>query len=138
MVGGSNTTVDRRAVTLVKATNTNILAQVDVTGNGGGTLVEPASGVLRRKLLGARGLHDLNVAGNVKSTLTLKETGVCVDELLSRDVLDGDTSHFLYNLGLMDLREQIDFLSSREGPNVASTHVSEISSRENPRDALNR
>lgn len=96
MVGGAGATVDGGAVTLVKTADTDVLTEVDVTGDGGGTLVEPASGVLGRKLLTRRSLHDLNEAGDLEGTLTLKERRVGVDKLLSGNVLNGDTSHFFY------------------------------------------
>lgn len=86
MVGGTETTVDGTTVELVEGTNTDILAEVDVTGNRGSSLVEPTSSILRRKLVTSRGLHQLDVAGDLESALTLKEQSVSINKLLSRDI----------------------------------------------------
>lgn len=78
--------VDGVAVDLGQTADTNVLAQVDVAGNRGGALVEPALGVLGRQLVASRGLHKLDVTGNVELALALQERGVRVNELLGRDV----------------------------------------------------
>ena len=59
MVGGAGTTVLGRAVNLAETANTDGLAEVDVTGNGGSTDVVPV-GILGRKLVGGGGLDSVN------------------------------------------------------------------------------
>lgn len=86
MVGGSETTVDSTTVELVELTNTNVLTEVDVTGNRGSSLVEPLGRVLGRELVTGTGLHELDVTGDLESTLTSKEGSVSINELLSRDI----------------------------------------------------
>jgi hypothetical protein len=86
VVGWSGATVDSVTVMLVESANTNVLVEVDVSGNGGGSLVEPALSVLRWELVTGGGLDEFDVAWNLKLALTLKELSVSVDELLGRDV----------------------------------------------------
>lgn len=86
MVGWSGATVDSVTVMLVESANTNVLVEVDVSGNRGGSLIEPALSVLRWELVTGRGLDEFDVAWNLKLALTLKELSVSVDELLGRDV----------------------------------------------------
>lgn len=86
MVRWSGATVDSVTVMLVESANTNVLVEVEVSGNGGGSLVEPALSVLRWELVTGRGLDEFDVTWNLKLALTLKELSVSVDELLGRDV----------------------------------------------------
>ena len=86
MVGRSETTVDGTTVELVELANTNILAEVDVTGNRGSSLVEPLGSILRRKLVASAGLYEFDIAGDLESTLTLKEQSVSINKLLSRNI----------------------------------------------------
>ncbi len=59
VVGGAGTTVLGRAVDLTQAANTDGLAEVDVTGDGGSADVVPV-GVLGRKFVGGGGLDSVN------------------------------------------------------------------------------
>lgn len=59
MVGGAGTTVPGRAVNLAQAANTDGLAEVDVTGDGGSADVVPV-GVLGREFVGGGGLDSVN------------------------------------------------------------------------------
>lgn len=59
VVGGAAATVLGAAVNLAKTTNTDGLAEVDVTGNGSGADVEPVD-VLGRHLLGGTSLDSVN------------------------------------------------------------------------------
>jgi hypothetical protein len=86
VVRWAGATVDSITVDLGETANTDILAQVDVAGDRGGSLVEPALRVLRRELVASGGLNELDVTGNVKFALSLQERGVGVNELLGRDV----------------------------------------------------
>ena len=86
MVGRSETTVDGTTVELVELANTNILAEVDVTGDRGSSLVEPTGSILRRKLVASAGLYEFDIAGDLESTLTLKEQSVSINKLLSRNI----------------------------------------------------
>lgn len=83
---GSETSVDGTAVQLVQLTDTNLLSQVDVSGNRSSSLEEPGLGLLGRKLIAGRGLDNVDVAGNLQLTLSLQELGVGVDEILSGNV----------------------------------------------------
>lgn len=86
MVRGSLTSVDGTTVELVEFANTNLLSQVDVSGNGGSSHVEPSLSILGRELVAGRGLDDLNVAGDIELTLSLEERSVSLNELLSGNV----------------------------------------------------
>lgn len=50
---------------LAESTNTDVLAQVDVAGDGGSTDVEPVLGV-RSQLLGRSGLDGVNPGGDLE------------------------------------------------------------------------
>lgn len=83
---GSETSVDGTTVQLVQLTNTNLLSQVDVTGDGSSSLVEPSLRLLGRQLIAGRGLDNVNVTRDLQLTLSLQELGVSVDEILSGNV----------------------------------------------------
>lgn len=59
MVRWAGTTVAGRSVDLAKTSDTDGLAEVDVTSDGGGANVVPVDG-LRWELLGGTGLHGIN------------------------------------------------------------------------------
>lgn len=61
MVGWAGTTVAGGAVDLSKTTDTDGFAEVDMTGNGGSTNVEPVDR-LGRKFLRWAGLDGINPA----------------------------------------------------------------------------
>lgn len=83
---GSETSVDGTTVQLVQLTNTNLLSQIDVTGDGSSSLVEPSLRLLGRQLIAGRGLDNVNVTRDLQLTLSLQELGVSVDEILSGNV----------------------------------------------------
>ena len=93
MVAGARATVLLSTVGLAKTTDTNRLAHVDVTGDGGGADVEPIH-ALGRELLRVAGLDGINPSGNGKLSLTLQESSVGSDELLGIDVANRDSGHF--------------------------------------------
>lgn len=82
----SETSVDGATVQLVQLTDTNVLSQVNVSGSGSSSLVEPSLGFLWGQLVTGRGLDKFNVTWNLQLTLTLQELGVSVDEVLSWNV----------------------------------------------------
>lgn len=82
----SKTSVDGTTVLSVQLTNTNLLLQVDLSGSGSSSLVEPTLGFLRWQLVAGRGLDELNVTWDLQLTLTLQELSVSVDELLGWNV----------------------------------------------------
>lgn len=92
VVGGTRATVFRGAVDLSETTDTDGLAEVDVTGDSGGADVEPVS-VLGRELVGSGGLDSVNPSRNGKLSLTLQESGVGRNELLRVHIANGDTTH---------------------------------------------
>lgn len=83
---GSETSVDGTTVQLVQLADTNVLSQVDVTGNGSGSLVEPNLRLLGGQLVAGGGLDKVHVTGDLELTLSLQELGVGVDKLLSGNV----------------------------------------------------
>lgn len=82
----SEASVDGTTVNLVQLTDTDTLSQVDVSGSGSCSLVEPGLGFLRRQFVTGGGLDKLNVTWNLQLTLTLQERSVSVDEVLSWNV----------------------------------------------------
>lgn len=88
MTVGAETSVDGTTVQLVEGTNTNLLSQVDVSGDRSSSLVEPQFRFLRRQFVTGRGLDEVNVTGHFELTLSLQEKSVGVDEVLSRNVSD--------------------------------------------------
>lgn len=82
----SKTSVDGTTVQLVQLADTDLLSQVDVTGNGRGSLVEPSLRLLGGQLIASRGLDNVNVTRDLQLTLSLQELGVSVDEILSGNV----------------------------------------------------
>jgi len=78
------------AVVLAEGVDTRSLAHVELVGNGGSADVEPVSVVRREILLGA----GLIIGGplGVSNLLTLLEVlGEGLNELVSRNALDGNT-----------------------------------------------
>lgn len=86
MLVWSETSVDGTTVQLVQLANTDVLSQVDVSGSGGSSLVEPGLGFLWWQLVTSGGLDDFHVTWNLQFTLTLQELSVGVDEVLSWNV----------------------------------------------------
>lgn len=100
MVGGAVAAVLGRAVDLAEAVDTDGLAEVNVTGDGGGADVVPIIlvrwrcgfalmlygivpvGVLGRELVRGRGLDSVNPSGDGELSLALQERRVGRDELL--------------------------------------------------------
>ena len=82
----SDTSVLGVTVKLVQLTNTDLLSQVDVSGDRGSTLVEPALSILWRHLVTTGGLDDVDVTWNLQLTLSLQEGSVGVNEILGSDV----------------------------------------------------
>lgn len=82
----SGSSVLGATVQFVQFTDTDMLSQVDVSGNGSSTLVEPTLRVLWRHLIACRGLDNVNVTWDLQLTLSLQERSVSVDELLCRNV----------------------------------------------------
>lgn len=83
---GSETSVDGTTVQLVQSTDTDLLSQVDVSGDRSSSLVEPEFRFLGRQFVTGRGLDEVNVTGHFELTLSLQEQSVSVDEVLSRNV----------------------------------------------------
>jgi hypothetical protein len=79
VVGWARTTVDSTTVNLVQGTDTNALADVDVTGNRGGTDKVPI-GIIRSQFLVGTGLDNIDPLGDFELTGTLKIGGVGLDE----------------------------------------------------------
>jgi hypothetical protein len=116
MVGGAVAAVLGRAVDLAEAVDTDGLAEVDVTGDGGGADVVPIIlvrwrcgfalmlygivpvGVLGRELVRGRGLDSVNPSGDGELSLALQERRVGRDELLRFHIANGDTTHFCRRL----------------------------------------
>lgn len=82
----SDTSVLGVTVKLVQLTNTDLLSQVDVSGDRGSTLVEPALSILWWHLVTTGGLDDVDVTWNLQLTLSLQEGSVGVNEILGSDV----------------------------------------------------
>jgi len=93
VVAGAGTTVLLPAMGLAETTNANRLAEVDVTGDGSGANVKPVH-ALGRELLEVAGLDGVNPSGNRELSLTLQESGIGIDELLSIDIANRDSRHF--------------------------------------------
>lgn len=79
-------------VDLSEGADTNRLAEVDVTGYGGGSDVKPVHG-LRWELLIVTSLDSVNPTRNGKLSLPLQEGSVGLNELLRINIADGNTSH---------------------------------------------
>lgn len=92
----SDTSVLGTTVQLVQLTDTDLLSQVDVSGDRGSSLVEPTFGVLRWQFITSGSLDDVNVTWNFQLTLSLQERSVVVDEILSWNVsvMNNSVMHF--------------------------------------------
>lgn len=86
MLRRSDTSVLGVTVELVQLTDTDLLSQVDVSGDRGSTLVEPALGILWWHLVTTGGLDDVDVTWDLQLTLPLQERSVGVNEILGSDV----------------------------------------------------
>lgn len=86
VVRRSGSSVDGVAVSLVQSADTNILSKVNVSSDGGRSLVEPSLSILGREFVTRGGLDQLNVTRDLELTLSLQEGSVSVNELLSRNV----------------------------------------------------
>lgn len=77
VTAGARTAVLGGAVDLAQTADTDVLAHVDVTGDGSSADVEPVN-VLGRKLLGGTGLDSVDPTRDGDTTLSLQERGVCI------------------------------------------------------------
>jgi hypothetical protein len=79
MVRRTRATVDSTTVNLVQGTDTNTLADVDVTGNRGGTDKVPI-GIIRSQFLVGTGLNNVDPLGDLELTSTLEVGSISLDE----------------------------------------------------------
>lgn len=89
----SDTSVLGTTIQLVQLTDTDLLSQVDVSGNRSSSLVEPTFGVLWWQFITSRSLDEVNVTWDFQLTLSLQERSVVVDEILSWNVSVGKGSY---------------------------------------------
>lgn len=82
----SGTSVVGTSVKFVQFTDTNVLSQVDVSSDRGGSLVEPSLGILWWHLIAGACFHSLDIRWNFELTLSLQELGVVINEILCRNV----------------------------------------------------
>lgn len=86
VVRWSSTSALSVTVQLVQLTDTDLLSQVDVSGNRSGTLVEPTLSILWWHFVTSGSLDDIHVTWNFQLTLSLQERSVSVDEILGSNV----------------------------------------------------
>lgn len=103
VVGGASAAALLAAVDQVQGTNTNSRAQVNVAGDGGDAHIEPVR-VVWGHLLGAAGLDQVNPGGDGNLAGALQVGGIGIDEFVSVNVADTDTSH---SCRMVSLRRKI-------------------------------